>query len=87
MGRHLVLDTFSDKTLWSNQFFKVTKELFFKVTNIMKKLNLRQGVHSNSILYTIKFSESVAEWSRSRTHDSDVVGSRPGAAELFNCTY
>jgi hypothetical protein len=27
--------------------------------------------------------ESVSEWSRSRTHNSDVVGSRPGAAVIF----
>jgi hypothetical protein len=29
------------------------------------------------------WGESVAEWSRSRTHNSDVVGSRPGVAEIF----
>jgi hypothetical protein len=32
---------------------------------------------------TIICSESVAEWSRSGTLKSDVVGSRPGAAEIL----
>jgi hypothetical protein len=40
---------------------------------------------TNYVYFTliVEFVESVAEWSMSRTHNSDVVGSRPGATEIF----
>jgi hypothetical protein len=48
---------------------------------------LKKAQSTLTPMHNTPLDESVAEWSRSRTHNSDVVGSHPGAAMRYlNCT-